>query len=168
MPIKLKVIGYMGGNEMTFHRVYMFVIMVMLFIFSIESIAQPEDRSILNESKIKTKSFNKVFRDIKKTLSKESKKCPIEVTDVKLLKSKDGGVAEDWTVSICEETKVYLVTTFHPKGYYVSVIPKEEALAQDIKYWRAAKKFGTEETWRDTMIYIDEIEAMNLDRETSE
>jgi hypothetical protein len=58
-----------------------------------------------------------------------------------------------------------LVSTFHPKGYYCTVIPKEEALAQDKKYWEAAKKHGDQEYWRKVLLYANELEAMDQGEE---
>ena len=140
-------------------RVSIFFVMVFLFTTSLGYCAKLVDQSVLIGSKIKEKSFKKVFRDIKKTLPKELRKCQIEVIDIKLLKDEDRGVGENWTVEVCQYIKKeYLVTTIHPKGYYCTVISKEEALSQDKRYWEAAKKFGTEEVWRDTIMYIDEIE----------
>lgn len=124
---------------------------------------QQENQRVLTESKIKKSSIKKALQDIKKTLSGELRNCPIEVIDVKLLKydESDGDVGENWTVKVCQDEKEYLITTFHPKGYYCTVVPKQEQLAKEIKTWNAAKKHNDEDYWRDVLFYIDEIEAMD-------
>ncbi|MFA5060644.1 MAG: hypothetical protein WC676_08485 [Candidatus Omnitrophota bacterium] len=118
---------------------------------------------VLSQSKIKKSSFKQVFNDIKKTLPKELKKCPIAVTDIKLLKAGNDS-AEDWTINICQETKVYFVYGYLLKGYYGYVVkPKEEQFAKEKKLWDATKKFKDEETWRKALFYVDEIDAMEED-----
>ena len=142
-----------------FHYLYKVIFFVTVIIMSTASLGisdQYENQDILANSKIKEKSFKKVFGDIKKTLPKELRKCQIEVIDIKLLKNEGSGVGENWTVKVCQDTKEYLVTTFHPKGYYCNVIPKEEALAKEKRLWE-----GDKETWRNALYYIDEIEAMD-------
>ena len=123
--------------------------------------AQQENQGVLANSKIKKNIFPKVFRDIKRTLPKELRQCPIVVTDIKLLKTESDAATEDWTVNICQETKVYCVQAYWLKGSYLeSVKSKEEVLARQKAIWETAKKIGNEEEWRDTLFYIDEIEAM--------
>lgn len=122
---------------------------------------QQENQDVLIKSKIKKDIFPEVFRDIKKALPKQLKKCPIIVTDIKFLKAGNDN-AEDWTVNICQETKVYFVYAYLLKGFYGHIVkPKEEQFAKEKEIWDAAKKFGDEETWRKALFYVDEIEAMN-------
>ena len=139
-----------------------FAILIILFTISLGWCgAKQENQGVLANSKIKKNIFPKVFRDIKKTLPNQLKKCPIIVTDIKFLKAGNDS-AEDWTVNICQETKVYFVYTYLLKGFYGHIVkPKEEEFSEEKKFWDAAKKFGHEETWRKALFYVDEIEAMN-------
>ncbi len=139
-----------------------FAILIVLFTTSSGRCdVQRENQGVLAESKIKKSSFKKVFRDIQKTLPKQLRKCPIVVTNIKLLKRENGGVAEDWTVDICQETKVYFISTFHPKGYFCTVVPKEEQFAHEKKLWNAVKDDDDAAEWRATLFHIDEIEAID-------
>lgn len=136
---------------------------VILLSMSPMGDAEHMNPDVIGQSKIKKSSFKQIFNDIKKTLPKKMRRCPMVVTKIKLLKEENDGVAEDWTIDVCRETKVYLVSTFQPKGYYCDVILKEEALTQEIKYWEAAKRHGDEDFWRESLLYVDEIEAMSQD-----
>lgn len=119
------------------------------------------NQDILTQSKIKKSSIKKVLDDIKKTLPKELKKCQIVVTDIKLLKREKESVAENWIIEVCQDTKEYFVSTYHPKGYFCTVTPKEKVISFEKAFWNAAKKDGTEEQDRGKFFYIDEIEAMS-------
>ncbi|GEM_PF-6183085 len=143
-------------------EVAVFAILIILLTTSLGWCSAPqENQSVLANSKIKKNIFPKVFRDIKKTLPKELKKCPIVVTDIKLLKAGNDS-AEDWTVDICQETKVYFVYTYWLKGFYGHIVkPKEEQFTKEKEIWDGSKKLGYEETWRKALFYVDEIEAMN-------
>ncbi|HQO58826.1 MAG TPA: hypothetical protein PLT76_08935 [Candidatus Omnitrophota bacterium] len=121
---------------------------------------QRDNQNVLVNSKIKENFFPIVFREIKKTLPKQLKKCPIIVADIKLLKAGNDR-AEDWTVDICQETKVYFVYAYWLKGSYLCIVkPKGEQFVKEKEIWDAAKKFGDEETWRKALFYVDEIETM--------
>lgn len=137
------------------------ILMVLLTISLGWCGAQQENQSVLANSKIKKNIFPKVFRDIQKTLPKQLRKCPIVVTDIKLLKAGNDS-AEDWTVNICQETRVYFVYTYWLKGLYGHIVKsKEEQFAKEKKIWEAAKKHEDEEYWRDVLFYLDEFEAMD-------
>lgn len=141
-----------------------FAILIALFTTSLGWCdMQQENQNVLVNSKIKKSSFKKIFQDIKKTLPKELRQCPIVVTDVKLLKQKNGGVAEDWTVNICQETKDYFISTFHPKGYFCEVVLKEDQFAHEKKLWNAVKNDTDADEWRAALFYVDEIEATDQD-----
>lgn len=146
-----------------FYKVIFFVIAIIMSTASLGISEQYENQSVLANSKIKEKSFKKVFRDIKKFLPSDLRKCQIEVIDIKLLKNEKSGVGENWTVKVCQDTKEYLVTTFYPKGYYCNVIPKEEALMKEKRLWD-----GDKETWRNALYYIDELEAMDQEGKKQE
>ena len=165
--MKLIVIENRGDSKMVHYhyRVIFFAIVIILFTASLGVSKQYENQSILSESKIKKKSFKKgIVRRIKKTLSKELRKCPVVITNIKLFRAADEfNVDEEWTVDICQEIKVYFVSTSTwPKGYWIdSVELKKERIAREKKILNVAKKLGTEEAWRDDLFYIDEIEAIN-------
>jgi len=119
-----------------------------------------ENQSILSESKIKKKSYRKVFREIKKTLREELKECTINVIKIKILKHKNEFSAEEWSVDICTERKDYVIDTFHPKGYFLAVFEKLKIFEKEKKMWKTIKKLGSQEKWRDGLLYFDELEAM--------
>ena len=120
-----------------------------------------QDQGVLATSKINKNIFPNVFRDIKRTLPNHLRKCQIIVADIKFLKA-GNDTAEEWTVSICQETKVYFVYAYWLKSFCGHTVrPKEEQFAKEKEIWDAAKKLGDEKTWRKALFYVDEIEAMN-------
>ena len=68
-------------------RLLMNICIIMFFAISLGCCVNLKDQNVLANSKIKEKSFKKVFREIKKTLPRELRKCQIEVVDIKLLKN---------------------------------------------------------------------------------
>jgi len=146
------------------YRTILFVIMIMLFTPSLAMSNQYQNQTVLSESKIKKKGFQKeIIQRIKKALPKELRKCSVVVTSIKLFKADDEfNVDEEWTVDICQQRRIYFVSTSTwPKGYWIdSVESKEERITREKKLLDVAKKLGTEETWREDLFYIDEIKAM--------
>lgn len=128
-----------------------------------------ENQSILSESSIKKKSFKgEILQRIRRTLSKDLRKCPVVVAKIKLFRKDDEfNVDEEWTVYVCQETKKYFVSTSDwPKGYWIdSVELKKERIARERKLLKISEKLGTKEGWKDDFFYIDEIEAMDQDGE---
>ena len=162
--IKPMIIREKGDSKMIryYCEVAVLAILIVLFTASLGWCrAQHENQDVLANSKIKKNIFPKIFRDIKKTLPNQLKKCPIIVSDIKLLKAGNDS-AEDWTVNLCQETRVFFVYDYSLKGFYLYIVkPKEEQFAKEKEIWNAAKKFGDEEIWQKTLFYVDEIEAMN-------
>lgn len=122
---------------------------------------QQENQGVLADSKIKKSSFKReIVQRIKKTLLKHLRKCSIVVTDIKLLRADDEfNVAEEWTVDVCQETKVYFVSTStSPKGYWVnSVTTREERFALEKKTLREWKAFLDDEKFTKGFYYSEEI-----------
>jgi len=143
-----------------YNKVILITMIIVLSTPTLGASNQFENQDVLTESKVKKKSFKKIFKYIKKTLPKESRKCQIEIVDIKLLKDDKSGIGENWTVKICEDVREYLVTTFYPKGYYCNVMTKEDALAKEKRLWDSDKKFGGN-VWTNSLYYIDELEAMD-------
>lgn len=126
--------------------------------------AKLDNQNVLTESKIKKSSFKKIVREIKNTLPKELRKCPVVVTKIKLLREKDEfNVDEEWMVDVCQTKKFYFVSTSDwPKGYWVdSVELKEERVSREKRMLSIAKKLGTTEEWRDDFFYIDDKTGEN-------
>ncbi|MCK5215178.1 MAG: hypothetical protein KAR05_07495 [Candidatus Omnitrophica bacterium] len=126
-----------------YFRVNFLTIMIILFTASLGySATYNINQDVLKNSKIKKKSLKKqIFRRIIKTLPKEVKKCPIVVTDIafRQRKSEYNSVAEEWTVDICQEAKVYFIIDESPYGGYYTVEPKEARKARE-------KNFGIQIT----------------------
>ncbi len=119
-----------------------------------------ENQEVLSKSKIKKNEFSRIFRNIRKTLPDQSKKCPIIVSGINFLQAGNDN-AEDWTVNVCEETKSFFVYAYLLKGAYLCIVkPKGEQFEKEKKIWDAAKKSGDEATWRKALFYIDEIERL--------
>jgi hypothetical protein len=144
-----------GVNKVLFYFRVNFLVAIILLAMPSLGGAELMNQDVLAQSKIKESSFKQIFNDIKKTLPKELKHCPILVANIKLLKQKNGGVAEDWTVNICQETRAYFVSNLHPKGYFCEVVPREDQLAHEMKIWNAAKKDGDEDYWRKILFYVN-------------
>ena len=68
-------------------------------------------------------------------------------------------VAEEWTVDICQETKVYFVSTStSPKGYWINnVTTREEQYALEKKTLREWKAFLDDEKFTKGFYYFEEI-----------
>lgn len=146
---------------MLYRLIINFVIIMVFLSTGLLEAAESMNQNILAESKIKKSSFKRAFKEIKKTLPQELKKCQIIVKNIKFLNA-DKDSAEEWAVDVCEEKKVYFVYGYLLKGYSGLVVKlKEEQFAKEKEIWTGAKKFGDEETWRKTLFYFDEIEAMS-------
>ena len=142
--------------------VAVFTILIVLFTPSFGRCSvQRENQEVLAFSKIRKKNIKQVLNDIKRTLPKQLKECPIIVTDIKLLKQEDERVWEDWTVDVCQEKKIYFIDTYAPKRYCCTVMTKEEALIKEKPIWKAAKKHADEEYWRNKLPHIADLEAMD-------
>lgn len=142
--------------------VAVFAILIVLFTTSSGRCSvQQENQDVLANSKIKKNSFKKeIMQRIKKTLPKDLRKCSIVVTDVKLLRADDEfNLAEEWTVNVCQETKVYFVSTStSPKGYWVnSVTTREEQFALEKKTLKEWKAFLDDEKFTKGFYYFEEI-----------
>src|SRR3989338_665895 len=143
-----------------------FAILIVLFMPSLGRCnVQQENQDVLANSKIKKNVFEKVFRDIKKTLPEHLKKCPIIVTDItfRQRKYKYNNIAEEWTVDVCQERKVYFIVDESPYGGHYTVEPKEERMAREKKIWDAVKNDDKDGEWRSTLFYVDQLEAMDRD-----
>ena len=157
------IIRSKGDNKMAhYFRVYLFVFVALLATSSLGG-AELMNPDILSQSKVKKSSFKQILNDIKKTLPKELRKCSIVVTDIKLLKHENERVWEDWTIDICQETRVYYIDTFTPKGYYCTVMLKEEAFAKEKKNWDVVKKSGSLDLWinGNAFPHIDELKVLD-------
>jgi hypothetical protein len=139
-----------------------FAILIVLFTVSLGWCSSPqENQAVLVESKIKKSSFKKeIIKRIKKSLPERLRKCPVIVTDVKLLRADDEfNVAEEWTVDTCQEKQVYFVSTStSPKGYWVNnVTTREEQFALEKKTLREWRALLDDEKFTKGFYYFDEI-----------
>ena len=139
-----------------------FAILIALFTTSLGWCGmQQENQDVLSKSKIKKNSFKKgILRDIKKTLPKELRKCPILVTTVKLLRVNDElNLAEEWTVDVCQKETIYYVRTYDwPKGYNYIVRPRDERIAKEKELLKSTKDWlYDDENYRKEFFYLEEI-----------
>ena len=160
VAIKQIIIGNRGKNKMAHYFKINFLVIVILLATSSSGGADLMNLNILSRSKVKESSFKQILNDIKKTLPKELRQCAILVTDIRLLKRENNNVAENWTVEVCQDKREYFVSTYHPKGYFCTVTPKEKVFAFEKVFWNTAKKDGTEEKNKMQFFYIDELEGM--------
>ena len=143
------------------YRKFFIATFILLSMTSLGLSAQYKNQSVLVNSKIKNNAFGKIFKDIKKTLPRNLRRCSMIVKDIDLVKIESGASMEDWVINICRETRIYCVQAYWLKGsYFVSVKPKNEVLARQRSIWNTAKESGNEDLWEDSLFYIDEIKAM--------
>ncbi len=137
-----------------------FLVFVILFTTPSLGGAELMKQDVLAQSKIKKSSFKKVFNEIKKILSKEFKKCSIIVTDIKLIRADDElNVAEEWTVDICREKKVYFVSSSTwPEGYWINnVITREERFAWEKQLLKKTIFWIDDKDYTKDFYYFNEI-----------
>jgi len=161
--IRQIIIGKKGDNKMAYYfRVNLVVIVILLTTSSFGG-AELMNPDVLSQSRIKKISFKQILNDIKKTLPKELRKCSIVVTDIAFLQReyKYPNIAEEWTIDVCQEKKVYFIADESPKGKYYTVTPGGKRLNKEKEIWNAVKNDDDDGEWRATLFYINKIEAMS-------
>ena len=145
----------------SYSRIFFFIIIVILFSSSSVSSSPQVDQGILVYSKIKKNSFKKeILRRIKKTLPKNSRRCLFIVSDIKLLRANDEfNVAEEWTIDICQQTKVYFVSTSTwPKGYWVNnVTTRDERFFWEKDLLKKTASWIHDKNYTKDFYYFEEI-----------
>ena len=123
---------------------------------------QKENQSVLMKSKISSRYQKGILQRIKQALPRNLKSCSIAVVDIIFLQReyKYPSAAEEWTVNVCQEKRVYFVADESPKGKYYTITPKEERLAKEKKIWDTVRNDDKDGEWRATLFYIDEIESI--------
>lgn len=139
-----------------------FAIFIVLFTTSLGWCSAPqENEGVLADSKIKKNSFKKeIIKRIKKSLSEDLRKCPIVVTNIKLLRADDEyNLAEEWTVNACQEKITYFVRMYDwPERYDYSVKPREDRIAQEKQALKSTKDWlYDDENYRKQFFYLEEI-----------
>jgi hypothetical protein len=144
---------------------------LILIILTLEGCAsfseinsQGLDQGVLAESRIEDRFKKGIIWKINKILPKKLKKCPIIITNVKVLRPNDDFYkAEEWTAKICQKEKVYFINkvshervTYSNRIAYI-VMTREEKFEMEKAGLKKSFVFLDDEEFKKGFYYLEEI-----------